>query len=1084
MREKQNKTTTLVGFAAVALLAWGPIFYLPLKSQVEGVVLPLTERATAFRDQLTALVSREGREPGSARFSVAIDEPAANQKPVPAPKAGDGIPEVLAASAGVTVAAPAADGLDRELVRSWVLEEVGRLATTGPQGPKGDKGDPGVQGPAGTPGSAASFITTYVPQNPTPQNPGGTLLGVTDLSAQRFTSDVGNFTQTLNVSGAATFSSLSVSGTTSFGGVTYTWPGSFGTAGQALTTDGAGTLSWATVSGGSVAATGTPGTFAYYSATSTISSQGALYLSGTKIGIGVSDPQATLNLPSSGTLQVGSSTDATYTQLSSNRLQFSRTGASSYIDQAGVGGSLVFRTSSSTPLDTSALYILSTGRVGINDSTPDRQLHVYGSGSASDGIAVGGATDVGVPSPGSVSNGININVRGYGLSADTITLSSPYQPSYGIGVAVSRATPAVSIKNSGGPALAVESGSVGIGTSSPQQALDVVGSLRLSTGGLLAPDNSGNRVVLTNTGVNTFGQFQVQSMGSSPLMTVLNTGQVGIGTSSPVNTLDVVGTLRLSTGDIYAPDGSGVRIRVLNGGLNTYGTTTLYTFSSNPILTGTNAGNVGIGTVTPSTKLDVVGAGLFTAQYQQLSLKKSQYADSANQLKFFENEGSELGHLWSESATWPFGIAVGTSTNVLAISSTSAVRIGGTNAKTSPALSVLTTGEVGIGTTDPVSKLDVVGSLRFNGIGIARSGSLGTLPANQSALFFGYDSSADRAFFTSGSTDGTGSLSSRKPAIFDYSTFLFTRNGSTPDLFISATGSIGIGTSTPTAQLHTTGTVRFSNFGAGALTTDASGNVSVTSDERLKNITGLFTRGMEAVLGLEPVNYTWKPESGNETEHTYTGFSAQNVQASIPEAVGQTPGGFLTFSDRPVLAAVVNAVKEQHRQFTDLERLVKDIDARTIKPQGEGLAELEHQGSVRILGQLSVAGHVSVGRDTAGRVTVPKGATSVEVVFESNYEWEPVVTVTPVNFDGRWKLVEPSATGFKLYLIEPSGDDVTFNWHAFGTVEQPQVAGAASTEAEVQPQTATASQDTVPVDTGPNPLPEEPAQEPAPSPAG
>ena len=40
------------------------------------------------------------------------------------------------------------------------------------------------------------------------------------------------------------------------------------------------------------------------------------------------------------------------------------------------------------------------------------------------------------------------------------------------------------------------------------------------------------------------------------------------------------------------------------------------------------------------------------------------------------------------------------------------------------------------------------------------------------------------------------------------------------------------------------------------------------------------------------------------------GFSAQNVQASIPEAVGTSTTGYMTFSDRPVLAAVVNAIKE------------------------------------------------------------------------------------------------------------------------------------------------------------------------------
>ncbi len=40
--------------------------------------------------------------------------------------------------------------------------------------------------------------------------------------------------------------------------------------------------------------------------------------------------------------------------------------------------------------------------------------------------------------------------------------------------------------------------------------------------------------------------------------------------------------------------------------------------------------------------------------------------------------------------------------------------------------------------------------------------------------------------------------------------------------------NVGIGTSSPTAQLHTTGTVRFSNFGAGLAAFDASGNISST----------------------------------------------------------------------------------------------------------------------------------------------------------------------------------------------------------------------------------------------------------------
>ena len=127
----------------------------------------------------------------------------------------------------------------------------------------------------------------------------------------------------------------------------------------------------------------------------------------------------------------------------------------------------------------------------------------------------------------------------------------------------------------------------------------------------------------------------------------------------------------------------------------------------------------------------------------------------------------------------------------------------------------------------------------------------------------------------------------------------------------SSTGNVGIGVSAPTSRLHTTGTVRFAGFGAGTLTTDASGNLSVSSDERLKDITGSFETGLAAIRGLEPIRYRWNATSGLETESIYAGFSAQNVMDHIEDAVGvDTNTGYFTLSDRPIIAASVNAIKE------------------------------------------------------------------------------------------------------------------------------------------------------------------------------
>ena len=60
---------------------------------------------------------------------------------------------------------------------------------------------------------------------------------------------------------------------------------------------------------------------------------------------------------------------------------------------------------------------------------------------------------------------------------------------------------------------------------------------------------------------------------------------------------------------------------------------------------------------------------------------------------------------------------------------------------------------------------------------------------------------------------------------------IYTNN--TERMRITATGNVGIGTTSPAAQLHTTGTVRFSNYASGAygalLRTDANGDLQLTN---------------------------------------------------------------------------------------------------------------------------------------------------------------------------------------------------------------------------------------------------------------
>jgi hypothetical protein len=141
---------------------------------------------------------------------------------------------------------------------------------------------------------------------------------------------------------------------------------------------------------------------------------------------------------------------------------------------------------------------------------------------------------------------------------------------------------------------------------------------------------------------------------------------------------------------------------------------------------------------------------------------------------------------------------------------------------------------------------------------------------------------------------------------------------------LGVTGDFSVATSKFTVAASTgntvvAGTVQMSHYGAGAATFDASGNITSVSDERHKTDLRPFTRGLESLRGLRPITYKYNALSGMEQVYDYSGFSAQNVQQHIPEAVFERADGILSFSDRPVLAACVNAIQSLDERLSRLE---------------------------------------------------------------------------------------------------------------------------------------------------------------------
>ncbi|MCL4544119.1 MAG: hypothetical protein M1118_05900 [Chloroflexi bacterium] len=150
--------------------------------------------------------------------------------------------------------------------------------------------------------------------------------------------------------------------------------------------------------------------------------------------------------------------------------------------------------------NTNAAVLTSDGSLGIGTLTPSHTLHVHGADASGSGILVDTAGYTNLPPTLGTATGVVLNARGLNVVADGAALAAG--PSAGVGIAVNRAGSALGLRNSTGPALVVETGSVGIGTATPQQPLDVAGTVRC-TGILLGGDELLSGAIKDSTGQYT-----------------------------------------------------------------------------------------------------------------------------------------------------------------------------------------------------------------------------------------------------------------------------------------------------------------------------------------------------------------------------------------------------------------------------------------------------------------------------------------------------------------------------------------------------------------------------------------------------
>jgi hypothetical protein len=308
-------------------------------------------------------------------------------------------------------------------------------------------------------------------------------------------------------------------------------------------------------------------------------------------------------------------------------------GTATPVSQLDVTGSGPTRIISGVSMDVSGSH---SGVYGESISTTG--YGVRGKASATSGTVSGVYGETGSPDGRAVHGyagnptGINNGVYGVTRSSDGFGVHGVNSASTGTGIGVFGETG--STTGYGGYFLgrAYFGGDVGFGVLEPTSKLDVAGTLTTTGFRLNSSPQTGYVLTSDTHGVGTWQAVPTGTIGGSGTQYFLarftgattlgssiiyesSGGNIGIGTAAPSTKLHVVGTLRTDAFLLPTSPHVGYVLTADAGGMGTWQVPTGADSYWQPG-TGSaiyyNAGNVGVGTSTPSQKLEVAGTARMT----------------------------------------------------------------------------------------------------------------------------------------------------------------------------------------------------------------------------------------------------------------------------------------------------------------------------------------------------------------------------------------------------------------------------------------------------------------------------------------